>query len=232
MKYILLILLLIPSITFAKENAAVYVLNNILHINGGFDSGISVRVKKTLEENREVKSVILMSPGGSAYEGYMVGNLFSDRKLKAIIPKYSYCISACAIAFLGANEYIVDGVLAFHKAYILEEEQPKDVEAAYSQGENQGTTMAYWFTINGFTFELIQKIMFYTSKDRFLVFTHEKELAPYFMVERKYDDLYKQTTTKDKYVNGEELAALVTDNRLRILQSRGIFNKNAAIRIK
>ena len=60
----------------------------------------------------DVDEVVLASPGGLGYEGYMTANALSRHEKKVRVAEGTYCLSACAIAFIGGTDYIINnGVL-------------------------------------------------------------------------------------------------------------------------
>ena len=86
-----------------------------LRMTGGLDYGISKAVEALLEENLDVESVVLSSPGGQIYEGRGLARLFIKERLDTYV--YGECSSACATAFIGGEKRTLGplGKLGFHQ---------------------------------------------------------------------------------------------------------------------
>ncbi len=130
----------------ARKNKTGYSLSiansrGFLLLQGPLDIGITSAVKKILDQNPQVRAVVLDSEGGQIYEGRGLAILFAERGLDT----YSFrgCSSACSTAFvggvnrflgseakLGFHQYRLDSdtILQFYKFYDLDVEQNKDLE--------------------------------------------------------------------------------------------------------
>jgi hypothetical protein len=64
-----------------------------------------------------VKKITFHSPGGSAMVGFNIGYYMKKEGITAEVRKGNLCISACAFAFIMAEDKIMEGRLAFHKPY-------------------------------------------------------------------------------------------------------------------
>ena len=63
--------------------------------------------------------VILNSDGGLLDDGYKLGEIFRDEKVKTIIADDTLCASSCAVAFLGGyyRSVATKGQVLFHAPY-------------------------------------------------------------------------------------------------------------------
>lgn len=176
------------SISLAEYQVRVVDLTNtktdetkrILHIQGDFDEGISNHVDMALNMYK-VDEVVLFSPGGLGFEGYYTGNVLSNHEIPVRVAKQTYCLSACAIAFLGGTNYqINDGILGFHKGWVMDAPW-KDQNEAFGSGQVAGDFHSYYFVANGFNFELSNKIVNKTDQNSFIVFTNEDDLNKFYV---------------------------------------------------
>jgi ATP-dependent protease ClpP protease subunit len=94
-------------------------------ILSGRVEGIEYRqVSALLDENPNIKVAVLRnSPGGDARTGYLVGELFRDKKISTYVS--GYCQSSCSRFFLGGveryftNDYRAGQTrVAFHGNYL------------------------------------------------------------------------------------------------------------------
>jgi hypothetical protein len=92
-----------------------------MSIRGPIMPGISADVKEMLLKHDDIDVVFLSSPGGTAYEGYQLAGIMSDNNLRTVVERGRYCLSACAIAFMGGTDYKIRGVLGFHNAWTTDQ---------------------------------------------------------------------------------------------------------------
>lgn len=88
----------------------------VVHLMGGFQSGLSTALKNMLTKNPEVEKIILSSGGGSVVEGLAVEKIIRRHGLDTHVELF--CASACAEAFQGGKQrtVAVTGRLGFHQA--------------------------------------------------------------------------------------------------------------------
>ena len=199
---------------FEVQNDESKEIRQVLHISGDFDDGISNDVDKLLN-SYDVDEVVLTSAGGLGYEGYMTANSLSRHEKKVRVAKGTFCLSACAIAFLGGTDYIInDGILGFHRAWIPGDDAFENQNDAFGNGQISGDYHAYFFIANGFNAELSAQITQRTNQDTFITFTHEDELNKYYV--RDDDDKvikYIEPLGNTPQIWGlEELTTHLTEN--------------------
>jgi hypothetical protein len=87
-----------------------------LYVSGSYGTGSADAVRRALERNKGVRTVVLAGPGGRASVGFELYRLFQERKLATRVE--DACASACTIAFLGGVERSISpgGRLGFHRA--------------------------------------------------------------------------------------------------------------------
>lgn len=87
-----------------------------LYVDGSYGFGSEDIVRRALDRNPGVRTVVLSGPGGRAQVGFDLYRLFRERKLATRVD--GECASACTFAFLGGVERSVSpgGRLGFHSA--------------------------------------------------------------------------------------------------------------------
>jgi len=89
-----------------RERAEKYVISlspdgKAVSIAGIFELGLTRSLKAVLDENPNVREVVLDSDGGFVNQGRAVANLIEARRLDTKV--VGHCKSACAIAFMGGS---------------------------------------------------------------------------------------------------------------------------------
>ena len=223
MRFLLtLIFIISTSIVNAEYRLTVFEVQNditkeqrqVLHIGGDFDDGIGNDVDRLLKEY-DVDEVVLASPGGLGYEGYMTANALSRHEKKVRVAEGTYCLSACAIAFVGGTDYIINnGVLGFHRAWIPTDDAFESQNDAFANGQIAGDYHNYFLIANGFNAELSSHITQRTNQDSFVTFTHEDELNKYYVRSEKNDviDYINPLNITPKIWGLNELTTHLTEN--------------------
>jgi hypothetical protein len=87
-----------------------------LYVRGSYGVGSDDAVRRALERNKAIRTVVLAGPGGRASVGFELYRMVQERKLATRVE--GGCASACTIAFLGGVERSVSpgGRLGFHRA--------------------------------------------------------------------------------------------------------------------
>ena len=145
-------------------------------------------LKAVLDETH-AKKIVLVSPGGVAFTGYRLGALLSEYEMTAYVPKGYTCISACALAFLGASDYKLEGVLAFHTAYINDVDINLGMLSSGDYARNMqlmGAVLYDYLISNGFSSYLAINIILRTDPNTFITFTTTEELLAWY-VREDYD---------------------------------------------
>lgn len=185
----------------------------VLHIAGDFDEGISKDIKKALDEYK-VDEAVLYSPGGLGYEGFVSANHLSEHEVPVRVAKGTYCISACAVAFIGGTDYkINDSILAFHKGWVPNEPW-KNQNEAFDAGQVSGGYSSLFFVANGFSFELPSHINEHSNQDTFIVFHNEKDLNKYYVRTKKnnVNDYLDQLDIKPNVLSSDDIVKYLENN--------------------
>jgi len=199
----------------------------MLEFRGNFVKGLKDDFMRMLTIYPKTKIISMSSPGGLLDEGYEVGRLLSNYRVSVWVPRDQACISACALAFIGGDNYMVSGLLAFHAPWLPAYDGGMKIMDIYSQGQNTGAVQSYWFALNGFRAQLYMTITQYTNRDTFLMFLNTRDLN-YFLMhpERTYSE-YLEFKDMPKTVlqgNGDLLEAVMVRKRLEVLRKAGEFN--------
>jgi len=153
----------------------------VLFVAGDIEQGTSSRINAALTEDPTIEHVGFHSGGGVAQEGFLIGNVLSNHDVTAIVPPGGVCLSACAIGFIGAKEYVVLGVLGFHNMYIPAEiaVNIEDLQLLII-GQSFGVQTTAFFLANGFDVSLPMIIANLTTPERFVIFTSTEDLMVFF----------------------------------------------------
>lgn len=174
------------------------VSNKTTHIEfSGEINGGDFRKLQSLIDATGIKVVHFNSPGGNAIEGFNIGTILKRNNMKGVITKGSICMSACAWAFLGTEDKIIDGVLGFHTAYVASPsggpakagEFKETPTATLKGGQFIGATNAAYFFDLGYRFQLQSLIQYTTDPQTYLIFQDETDLDR-FKYEKAEDYTY------------------------------------------
>ena len=154
-----------------------------IYFAGEIRQGDAQKLERVIEANPKIKTVVMWSNGGVAAEGPRVGSVLSDHNMKAVVKEGTWCMSACAEAFIGAAEYDIDGgVLGFHKAWIPHVYRHRiGTQEAFDNGQIHGAFSAKWLLANGFSFSMVDAINYFTGPETFLVFFSEDSLRKFYV---------------------------------------------------
>ena len=130
-----------------------------------------------------IKTVRLNSPGGDASEGFRLGYRIKKLELTAVVPDDAFCMSSCAIAFLGSPSKVLGGILGFHVAYSPANKLTENEGLKY--GQRLGAINSAYFFNMGYTVQLQYLVTLLTDKDTFLVVTTD-DLAMFTMKENNF----------------------------------------------
>lgn len=86
-----------------------------LYVEGSYGLGGAELVRRALDANPGIRTVVLAGPGGRLSVGFDLYEMFHERKLATRVD--DECASACTIAFLGGVERSISpgGRLGFHR---------------------------------------------------------------------------------------------------------------------
>ena len=154
---------------------------SVILFSGDVIEGSAQRLDDVLTANPAIKRVGMVSGGGLAYEGFNIASVLSKHDVIAIVPRGYVCLSACAIGFIGAKDYVILGALGFHNMYITDENMVEaDKLMLIIRGQQFGVRTAIFFIENGFELELPYIISAVTTPEEFIVFTSTEDLMTFF----------------------------------------------------
>lgn len=154
---------------------------NVILLSGGIVEGTAQRLDDFLTANPTITKVGMVSGGGLAYEGFNIASVLSNHDVTAIVPQGYVCLSACAIGFIGAKDYVILGALGFHNMYVNDEDMVDiDKLMLIIRGQQFGVRTAIFFIENGFEIELPYIISAVTTPEEFIVFTSAEDLMTFF----------------------------------------------------
>jgi hypothetical protein len=86
-----------------------------LYVEGSYGLGGEELVRRALDQNPGIRTVVLSGPGGRLSVGFELYDMFRERKLATRVD--DECASACTFAFLGGVERSISpgGRLGFHR---------------------------------------------------------------------------------------------------------------------
>jgi hypothetical protein len=151
-------------------------------VSGDIETKDAAKLQQLIDRTG-ITTVYLNSNGGVAMEGYRLGYTLMRNDTLAIVPDGNVCLSACAIAFLGAPSKVLAGTLGFHVAW-----SPEDT-ATYSEGMKSGQlfgalTASFFFNA-GYTAQLPFLISQITDAETFLII-NSSDLNLFTMKDNQY----------------------------------------------
>lgn len=149
-------------------------------LTGDIRWGDAKQLDRFLDANPHLDTIMMASPGGVAAEAYEIGRVLSYYNMKAFVAEGTWCLSACATAFLGASEYKIDGVLGFHTAWANPYTLGNDQNEILRQGQSLGAQNTIYLLQNGFSAQFAWLTNSITSPTDFLVFFHEDDLMKFY----------------------------------------------------
>jgi len=174
--------LLLASPLYAEELRVVNLPEeDVILLSGDIIEGTAQRLDDFLTANPTITKVGMVSGGGLAYEGFNVASVLSKHDVTAIVPRGYVCLSACAIGFIGAKDYVILGALGFHNMYVTDENMVDiDKLMLIIRGQQFGVRTAIFFIENGFEIELPYIISAVTTPEEFIVFISTEDLMTFF----------------------------------------------------
>lgn len=172
----LLTALILPSmalsqVSYDKETST-------LRITGQTDMIQVIEASNYMTEY-EVQYIEMWGPGGYMEMGLQLGNRISrEDTATVVIPKGKKCISACGFAAMGGSHIRIDGKLMLHRPYIQAApimERLEDILAYMGKGYLKA---AYYLEDHGYSRNLMNSIMTYTSPCKFIVYEGKEVKDP------------------------------------------------------
>ena len=132
------------AVTGAANAANITVEGDRIKYSGPVEVGDAEELVAAMEVFG-INKVVLRSEGGAAQEGFAIGKLFYQRNTEVFVD--GYCLSACAIAFIGTPNVNLDGgFIGFHNAWVNIE---LETNKALAQGQFLGIMTSAYFMSKG-----------------------------------------------------------------------------------
>lgn len=114
----------------------------MLYLKGKVGVGSTLALKAALEQNPDIRRVVLRSPGGLVVEGMGMAQLVKTRQMETVV--LGECASACTLVYVAGSKRWLGpkGVLGFHRSYI-----PGEPLSLVLTAEDRG--MGDWYADNG-----------------------------------------------------------------------------------
>ena len=87
----------------------------VLVIDGGLGENTAFNFKRKLNENPQVRTILLHSGGGLVSAGLEIAQLIANRDLDTWVPENALCASACSVVFFAGTSRIAEGQLGVHQ---------------------------------------------------------------------------------------------------------------------
>jgi hypothetical protein len=135
----------------------------VIRLSGFVQSGDAFRLRSILAKlkasspkapDKPLAIVELHSPGGEILEGFSLGYLFREFDVATVVRGGKFCLSACAIAFLGGTvshlpptvvagrNIEIGGIVGFHNFYISPDSQKSYTATTTSEAVSTGFMVA------------------------------------------------------------------------------------------
>jgi len=185
-------------------------------VQGEFAAGITKTLRKVINKYPHITTIAFQSPGGNANEAFDMAQLLNEKKWTTIVPQGRICLSACAIAFMAGSEYIVEGILGYHNAWIPSEQSvytKKEFNEGFNLAQLIGGQTLYYKAANGFVFDFALQVLYKTSPTKFAVFTETKQFYNQMVSDRDdfttYHEQKGQVPVWDNRMMGTIATALI-----------------------
>ena len=87
----------------------------VLVLDGGMGANTAFNFKRKLNENPQVRTILLNSGGGLVTVGLEIAQLIANRNLDTWVPQNALCASACSVVFFSGTSRIAEGELGVHQ---------------------------------------------------------------------------------------------------------------------
>ena len=111
---------MIPSAANAAHISAVHTdVGPIITLTGEIVSGDYERFEEQLQRFPEARIVYMQSEGGDVSSALNIGKAMHERQMRAVVRDRDYCLSACALAWLGSPSRTLfsNSQVGFHAAW-------------------------------------------------------------------------------------------------------------------
>lgn len=189
------------AVTGAANAANITVEGDRIKYSGPVEVGDAEELVAAMEVFG-INKVVLRSEGGAAQEGFAIGKLFYQRNTEVFVD--GYCLSACAIAFIGTPNVNLDGgFIGFHNAWVQIE---METNKALAQGQFLGIMTSAYFMDKGYSVLLPFYISQLTTPEVFLTFDTVEQLRVFFVGRNQPADTYLENVDMPERFLADRLA--------------------------
>ena len=89
--------------------------DRVLVIDGDLGENTVLNFKQALNENPQVRTILLNSGGGIVSTGLDIAQLIFNRHLDTWVPEGSMCASACSVIYFSGGNRLAEGQLGVHQ---------------------------------------------------------------------------------------------------------------------
>ena len=200
------------AVTGAANAANITVEGDRIKYSGPVEVGDAEELVAAMEVFG-INKVVLRSEGGAAQEGFAIGKLFYQRNTEVFVD--GYCLSACAIAFIGTPNINLDGgFIGFHNGWVQIE---METNKALAQGQFLGIMTGAYFMDKGYSILLPFYISQLTTPEVFLTFDTVEQLRLFYVGRNQPADTYLESVN----IPERFLADRIADSRRISLMIQG-----------
>ena len=162
-----------PFIVFDDIPNAVFYFSNV-------NEKDSFKLRNALKNETSIDTIVLMSDGGSAYEGLILSGTIHDKMLNTYVPKLeglrSGCFSACAHMFFGGKNRWVEGSLGVHQSWTPDGDKIFSVSLAEVQQDTQNLVANTISTFNEYNVPNFVLERMFSTPSKYMHFFNKKEI--------------------------------------------------------
>ena len=140
---------------------------HVLVVDGGLGANTAFNFKRTLNENPQVRTILLNSGGGLVSAGLEIAQLIANRRLDTWVPESAMCASACSVVYFSGANRLADGQLGVHQIAMNIE---NNLEVQYTASDMIEAFNRYGTHPNVFA------AMFRTPPDKMYFFTNNEKV--------------------------------------------------------
>lgn len=143
--------------------------DKVLVLDGGMGENTAFNFKRTLNENPQVRTILLNSGGGLVSAGLEIAQLIANRHLDTWIPESAMCASACSVVYFSGASRLAEGQLGVHQIAMNIE---NNLEVQYTASDMIEAFNRYGTHPNVFAamFRTPPEKMYFFTKDEKVVF--------------------------------------------------------------
>jgi len=191
----MLILFIYATTAYATPSPSKFSLTMVstdtAKLTGEFGKGITSKLQ-LLYSFTGFKKLIVNSPGGLVIEGFKMAKFMNTVDVSVEVPRGAYCLSACAVAFMG-NNLTIEGLYGFHTPYYSTFNMDTTINNYTRQIRHVDAMFLEIVITSGYRMALYDIVADNTDRSTFIIFTSNEDLAK-FKHNNSYNDLTEVPT--------------------------------------